>query len=85
MLRLPGFVAPRPFAFLPLLVFLVPLFPGGALGKGGTNMHEGLPVSRAGVPTPSLPPPSELLSGCGHGRYRDAATHRCRGPADIGN
>ena len=43
------------------------------------------PIARAGVPTPHLPPPSEFLSGCGRGRYRDAATHRCRGPADIGN
>jgi hypothetical protein len=42
-------------------------------------------ASRAGVPTLTLPPANELLSGCGHGRYRDAATHRCRGPADVGN
>jgi hypothetical protein len=27
---------------------------------------------------------SDFLSGCGRGRYRDPATHRCRGPADIG-
>ncbi len=40
------------------------------------------PVSRAGTPTPSAPP-SDLLAGCGRGRYRDAATHRCRGPADV--
>jgi hypothetical protein len=26
---------------------------------------------------------SDGLMGCGRGRLRDAATHRCRGPADI--
>ena len=31
-----------------------------------------------------LPSLSEFLTGCGRGRYRVAATHRCRGPADIG-
>ena len=37
-------------------------------------------------PTPHsvLPSLSEFLTGCGRGRYRVAATHRCRGPADIG-
>ena len=33
--------------------------------------------------TPSasqLPSPSEFLAGCGHGRYRDRVTQRCRGP-----
>jgi hypothetical protein len=64
-------------------MFLVPLFPGGALGKGGTNMHE-FSVSRAGVPT--IEPSSIIRSfgGCGRGRYRDANTHKCRGPADVG-
>jgi hypothetical protein len=28
--------------------------------------------------------PSDLLSGCGRGGYRDPATHACRGPADVG-
>jgi hypothetical protein len=42
------------------------------------------PVSRAGIPTLSLPPASEFLVGCGHGRYRDQTTHKCRGPADVG-
>lgn len=60
-----------------------------AMAKGGTNFHEmsasrQVPVVRAGVPTLSLPPGSEFLTGCGRGRYRDPATHGCRGPADIG-
>ena len=58
-----------------------------AMAKGGTNMHEMAsqqpPVARAGPPMPSLPPPTEFLTGCGRGRYRDPATHHCRGPADI--
>ena len=79
----------------PMGRFLLPLVVSGltiiadnsALAKGGP-LHlfksQSPPVSRAGVPTPSFLP-SDFLSGCGHGRYRDAATHRCRGPADIGN
>ena len=59
-----------------------------AMAKGGTNMHEFAsqrhPVARAGAPTLSLPPPSEFLGGCGRGRYRDPATHVCRGPGDVG-
>jgi hypothetical protein len=78
--------------------FLLPLVVGGltmtvvspASAAGGplhlfTSQSQPPPVARAGVPTPQLPPASYLLSGCGHGRYRDASTHRCRGPADIGN
>ena len=75
--------------------FLLPLVVSGltiiaansALAKGGP-LHlfksQSPPVSRAGVPTPSLLP-SDFLSGCGRGRYRDSGTHRCRGPADVGN
>jgi hypothetical protein len=40
------------------------------------------PVSRAGIPTPSVSP-QDFLAGCGRGRYRDSATHKCRGPADV--
>jgi hypothetical protein len=61
------------------------LVPGAALGKGGTNIHEGLSVSRAGVPTIEPPSPNESFGGCGRGRYRDAHTRKCRGPADFGN
>ena len=53
----------------------------------GSPMHlygswQSQPVSRAGIPTPFLSP-SDLLAGCGRGRYRDPATHKCRGPADV--
>ena len=34
--------------------------------------------------TSQLPSPSEFLAGCGHGRYRDRVTQKCRGPADVG-
>ena len=81
MLRLLWLVAPRQFA---LLMFLVPLFPGGALGKGGTNMHE-FSVTRAGVPAFDPSSLIQSLGGCGRGRYRDSHTHKCRGPADFGN
>ena len=35
-------------------------------------------------PASQLPSPSEFLAGCGHGRYRDRVTQKCRGPADFG-
>jgi hypothetical protein len=57
-----------------------------ALARGGPlHLFESQrePVARAGVPTLSLPSPSEFLAGCGRGRYRDPATQRCRGPADV--
>jgi hypothetical protein len=71
----------------PLVVCVLAIAAAGpALAKGGP-LHlfpsQMPPVARAGVPTPQLPPANELLSGCGHGRYGDAATHRCRGPADY--
>jgi hypothetical protein len=66
------------------LVLLVPLLPDAAPAKGGTNMHE-FASARAGVPTFTLPPPNQLLAGCGRGRYRDPRTQKCRGPADFGN
>lgn len=57
---------------------------GGPLHLLGPFDHPSVPVSRAGIPTPSISP-SDLLAGCGRGRYRDPATHRCRGPADVPN
>jgi hypothetical protein len=72
--------------------FLLPLIISGfivgnpAWAKGGP-LHlfssQLSRVSRAGPPLPSLGAPSDFLSGCGRGRYRDAATRRCRGPADV--
>ena len=73
---------------LPLLLTLMPFIPGEALGKGGTNMHEmaavfpavGKAVSKT-VGAVGSWKPSFILGGCGHGRYRVAITHKCRGPA----
>ena len=70
---------------------LVIFSPMAALAKGGPLSLYGpfdprrnpQPV-RAGIPTPSISP-SQFLAGCGRGRHRDQATHRCRGPADLGN
>jgi hypothetical protein len=51
-----------------------------ALAKGGV-VH----LFATRMPSASqLPSPSEFLAGCGHGRYRDRVTQRCRGPADVG-
>ena len=66
---------------------LLGLLAGLAFARGGPlhlfHSQQKQPVARAGIPTPSLSP-TELLGGCGRGRYRDAETHRCRGPADVG-
>jgi len=57
-----------------------------ALAKGGHGFDSDKQiVSRAGVPPLPALSPSEFLSGCGRGRYRDAVTQRCHGPADVGN
>jgi hypothetical protein len=56
-----------------------------ASAKGGTNVHEAIPVSHDGAPTVEPSAPNESFGGCGRGRYRDARTHKCRGPADFGN
>ena len=55
---------------------------GGPLHLYGPWQSQ--PVSRAGIPTPSMSP-KDFLAGCGRGRYRDPATQRCRGPADVTN
>ena len=77
--------AHRFLLYLRRLLIFVSFVPGETLGKGGTNMHEGLPGSRAAVPTYNSPLPNEGIGGCGRGRYRDPRTHKCRGPADLGN
>lgn len=79
----------RLILYLPLLVTLVPFIPGEALAKGGTNLHEPLPVFHAvgrtvGSWTRSFLP-DEIFEGCGHGRYRVLSTHKCRGPANFGD
>ena len=81
----PGNKGLRLLACFPLLLFLGPFVATDGLGKGGTNMHERFPVSRAGAPAFEPAAPTEVLGGCGRGRYRDSRTHKCRGPADFGN
>src|SRR5271155_3153283 len=56
---------------------------GGPLHLYGPFHQPSPPVSRAGVPMPKISPSD--FAGCGRGRYRDPATHRCRGPADVPN
>jgi hypothetical protein len=78
--------SPRQFGSLVLLLMFVVLACGVALAKGGTNMHEPLPVTRAAMlPTHQFSLPTGGFEGCGRGRYRDPRNHRCHGPADFGN
>jgi hypothetical protein len=79
---LPWLEAPmwRPVA----IIFAAPILvaPTMAIGAGGNvRLPPPHPIT-AGVPSQQVSP-SELLGGCGRGRYRDPETHRCRGPADI--
>ena len=83
--------SPGSFQINTVVIFLaVTLCSLPALAKGGPLSLYGAfdprrdphPV-RSGIPTPSISP-SELLAGCGRGRYRDPTTQRCRGPADVG-
>jgi hypothetical protein len=65
---------------------LVLMTPGESLAKGGYVRLPEPKVVRAGVPIPDFEvSPSQILGGCGAKRVRDAVTHKCRGPADIGN
>ena len=57
-----------------------------AIAKSGYVRLPEPKVVRAGVPIPDLQlSPSQILGDCGAKRYRDPVTHKCRGPADIGN
>jgi hypothetical protein len=56
-----------------------------ASANGGTiRRSEPIPME---LTTGSLrqSPPLYNFGGCGRGRFRDPATHQCRGPADFGN
>jgi len=66
-----------------LVMFLgITMTCGAAFAKGGTlhlfSSDVRLPIVSEPVNSPSL-----VLAGCGHGRYREPATQKCRGPADI--
>ena len=76
------------FRFVVLFALAGLTAPAFGSGKGWWPAHlrgpfqDPPPISRAGIPSPSLSP-ADFLSGCGRGRYRDPATQKCRGPADI--
>ena len=68
---------------VPLVTLLgVSIICDGAFAKGGTlhlfSSDIRLPIVSEPVNSPSL-----VLAGCGRGRYREVATQKCRGPADI--
>jgi hypothetical protein len=77
----------RGFLVALALVVAASLSPGAASAKGGT-LHLFMSHAAASSLGQSLAPgvsASSLLAGCGHGRYRDPATQRCRGPGDVRN
>jgi hypothetical protein len=79
----------RSIALAVTLAILIPIAPHKASAKGGTFLWSHLsPVSRAEakIETSSRPETTPLtIRGCDGKRYRDPNTHRCRGPADVGN
>jgi hypothetical protein len=69
---------------LALVAALAPgLAPSAASAKGG-SLHLFVPHAAAS-PLAHGVSASDLLAGCGRGRYRDRATQRCRGPGDVRN
>jgi hypothetical protein len=50
------------------------------LAKGGTNMHE---MAASHHDDDRSITYSIGFTRCGHRRFRDSHTHRCRGPADT--
>ena len=63
--------------------------PHEALAKGGV-IHLFSAAQAATVTSPRAEVTTEtrsptILGSCGGKRYRDPNTHRCRGPADLGN
>jgi hypothetical protein len=73
----------RMFYLAPIV--LIVLMPDLGYAKSGyARAPIPKPVTATMVPTPSIPPlsPQDLLGGCGKGRFRDAVTHRCRGPGE---
>jgi hypothetical protein len=72
--------------FAALVAAALALAPTPAIAKSGYVRLPEPRLVRAGVPIPDLQlSPSQILGGCGPKRVRDQITHKCRGPADIGN
>ena len=65
--------------FLLAVAWFAVLAANSAMAKGGTNSHEIASPRQDDDPTTS----STSFTGCGRGRYRDARTHRCVGPANL--
>jgi hypothetical protein len=68
------------FLLLPIVV-VASLMPNAASAKSGT-LHLLAPHATASAVTHGVSA-SDLLAGCGRGRFRDPVTQKCRGPADV--
>jgi hypothetical protein len=76
----------RSFTAVVVAAVLALAAPTPASAKGGYVRLPEPRIVRAGPPLPDLElSPGQILGGCGARRYRDAETHKCRGPADVGN
>ena len=68
---------------VPLTLVAILCATGETFAAGAVRRSAPMPLAVAGVPIPHMPV-SEMLAGCGRGRYRDPTTHNCHGPADVG-
>jgi hypothetical protein len=80
----------RSVALAVTLAILIPIAPHKVSAKGGTFhlWDPWSPVSRAEAKTETSSRSEATtltIRGCGGKRYRDPNSHRCRGPADVGN
>lgn len=84
MIGLPFGETPMRSAIIVLVVLLWPLSLSNAASASPFSLHGPFSQKRVEAQAdPSPPPHGEAFSGCGRGRYRDQATHQCRGPADL--
>jgi hypothetical protein len=72
----------RRFTVLVVAVLMLAV-PARAMARG-SYIRPWPKIIRAGAPDLGLSS-DQLLGGCGTKRTRDSVTHKCRGPADLGN
>jgi hypothetical protein len=77
----------RSIAMALTLAILMVIAPDEASARGGPfHLFPAVSPAEAKAVTSSRPEETTVtFGGCGGKRYRDPNTHRCRGPADVGN
>lgn len=68
---------------LMLQLLIVALGTDEGLCKGGTNLHEPLPLYQTVVSVNRISLRSNDFDRCGRGRYGDHHIQKCHGPAEL--